>query len=852
MVMGSCSRSKDAITSRTYHRMVSKFNPLFNGEQALLKAQQSLRDAYEEDFDEILPVFIIGDEQAASAVKPDLEKAIEKGTKVISQHSMMIRNKQKNSFIDDSYLLIGMARYYDREYLKALETFNYVIQEFGKKDDEMRLRAEYWAARTETALENYLPAQARFDRIYRDEDLPKDLKGEVFAAYAQLEIDRNRRTNAYQLIIQAADRAPDKQREVRWLFIAAQLQESLGNDYEAGRLYQKVIKKGPPYNLLFNAQLNQARAFDPELQPRSEAFEKLEEMLEDDKNFDNRDKIYYVMAEVAEKLEEEDLVIYYLNRSIQTSTDNQEQKALSYLWLAELSFEAKEYPRAQAYYDSTFSTLPSDHPNYERIKALKESLGKLVDNLNIISEQDSLLNLATMSEAERLAVAEKIIEKIKEEEARKAQEAQQKAMEQMAFNNQGGANQPAALAGTGEANTTFYFYNPTLRSSGAAAFTQRWGNRRLADDWRRKNKKQIANEQQSQPGSSAGAKPDGEEEEDPRYQPETYLAEIPLSDSSQAISHQKIQEALYGNGLIYKEEILDMEAAEQSLLEILSRYPNYEEEAKVWYTLYRVNLLQEDQAEAEKYKNLVLTNYPNSQYAFLIKNDGKKSVDEAVVKAAYESAYQAFENKNYQRSLSEAREGYKKYNQTSFAPMFLMLQAMSEGYLGELKEYRASLEILVEAFPNTEQGQRAATMLGQLANEGEGEAQEGSAAVQYRSNFADMHRYVIMFKNKGGISNRVAIKLSDFNKKYYPNDRLRAKGILMGSEYAVVTVSGLPNKDRAMQYYQTLNNERALEQELLSIDFKQFVISNANFSTFYTNQDIKGYQEFFETNYQNQ
>ena len=66
----------------------------------------------------------------------------------------------------------------------------------------------------------------------------------------------------------------------------------------------------------------------------------------------------------------------------------------------------------------------------------------------------------------------------------------------------------------------------------------------------------------------------------------------------------------------------------------------------------------------------------------------------------------------------------------------------------------------------------------------------------------------------------------------------------------MVMVSGLPNKERALTYLTTLNNEKALERLLLSIDFKQFVISNANFTDFYKNQDVEGYQIFYQENYE--
>ena len=852
LLLARCSKTKDTFTARIYHEMVSKYNPLFNGEQALLKAQQTLEQSHEEDYDELLPVFLIGDEQSVSSIKPDLEKAIEKGSKVISQHSMMIRNRQKNDFIDDSYLLIGKARFYDRDFLKALETFNYVIQEFSA-EDEIRLEAELWAARTETALENFVIARERFERIYRDSDLPKKLKDDVYAAYAQLEIDRGRYSNAYQLITQAIEKSREKEQKMRWLYIAAQLQTRLANDYDASLLYKEVIKLNPPYEMLFNAQLSRARVYDVDLQDPDRVYDELRDMLEDEKNYDNRDKIYYVMAEVADKMEDPDQVVAFLNKSIQTSTKNAEQKALSYLWLAEINFEEKDYPTAQAYYDSTFSNLPKDHSRYERVKALKESLGKLVENLRVISLQDSLQNLAGMSEKQRMAVVEKIIDKIKEEEAQKELERQRAEMAQLAFNTGDGGGGMAGIAGTGKANEQFYFYNPTLRSTGASAFVQRWGNRKLEDNWRRENKTINAGSAGAANAESGSAGAGEDQKDDPRFDPETYLKDIPETEEQIAASHEKIQNALLDNALLYKEEIKDLFAAAGSLRELLERYPKYDNRARVWYMLYRVFKVQDDPNETERYKKLIFDNYPDSEYAYLIRKEGKdpEEVDNSVIKELYVKAYSGYEAKRYRASEKLAEEGFTKYPESEYGPRFLLLQALCTGYQKKEKEYIKLLEQVVARYPKTEAAAKAAAMLKKAAPEkgAQKEGGEKEKTVAYRTDFSSMHRFVVLFPNQRASANQITIKLTDFNTKYYPTDPLRAKSFMIGTQYQLVSVSGLPNKSRAQQYLKNLQNEKILETELLSVDYKQFVISNANFSKFYTNQDVEGYMEFYKDNY---
>ncbi len=855
-VLPSCSRTKDTFVARTYHRMVSKYNTLFNGEQALIKAELGMKSQNKDDFDKLLKIYPGRDEKGASAVKPDLELAIEKGTKVITNHSMMIENKQRNTYIDNAYLLIGKARFYDRDYMLALETFNYAIQEFRKP--EVRLEAELWAAKTETALGNFVAAKQRFEKIYGDRVLSKYINADVYASFAVLEIDQDRYLNAYQLLSQAADKTKNKEEELRWLYICGQLQSSLGNDFEASQLFSKVIRKGPPYELLFNAQLWQARSYDVDLMDESSAYEELEKMLKDDKNFDNRDRIYYVMAEVATKLENWEERESFLKQSIKVSTLNQVQKALSYLWLAEINFDNRAYENAQAYYDSTSKTLPNDHIKYPKVAQMVKSLGKLVKNLNTIALQDSLQSLAAKSPAEQEAIVKGIIEDIKEKEE-EAKRAENEALDNMAFNalndNSGGGLN--GLAGVGSANTEFYFYNPTLRSSGVGIFVGKWGNRKLEDNWRRADKATVQGAigtGENQDATAANANDAGEEELDPKYDPQTYLANLPNSAEKMQASHVLIQNAFLDNSIIYKEEIKDLKSAAASVLELLSRYSEYSARDRAWYILYRVYTIAENTEEATKYRELILKNYPNSEYAYLILNEGKEEepVNEKEAKAKYTIAFEAFEAKSYRKAQSLADAGFTEYEASRYGAKFLLLRAYAEGAQQKEETLIASLRKVLKRYPRTEESAEAKRILDVIDQQTETEGDEGKdkVAFNYKNDFSNKHRYVLVVPNKGGSSvNQLNIKLANFNSRYYPNDKLLVKSVLMGREKNIVMVSGLANKSRAEQFFTTLNNEKYLEKELLSVDFKQFVISNANFAEFYKREDVEGYLSFFDKNY---
>ena len=85
-----------------------------------------MSDSHEDDFTNILPIFMWGDENTAGAVAGDMERAIQKATKVITLHSITVKpefkngpqsEKQKelyamneyNKFVPGNYLLMGKA-----------------------------------------------------------------------------------------------------------------------------------------------------------------------------------------------------------------------------------------------------------------------------------------------------------------------------------------------------------------------------------------------------------------------------------------------------------------------------------------------------------------------------------------------------------------------------------------------------------------------------------------------------------------------------------------------------------------------------------------------------------------------
>ena len=92
------------------------YNVLYNGNLALEKGKKELAEKHTENYFEILEV----EPEVRSQIynlkgegNPDFDRAEEKAIKAIQRHSMVFDGKQKNRKIDDAYMLLGKARYYN-------------------------------------------------------------------------------------------------------------------------------------------------------------------------------------------------------------------------------------------------------------------------------------------------------------------------------------------------------------------------------------------------------------------------------------------------------------------------------------------------------------------------------------------------------------------------------------------------------------------------------------------------------------------------------------------------------------------------------------------------------------------
>ncbi len=843
----SCSTKKNTFTRRVYHNLTSHYNAYWNGNESFKAGVMELESKLHDDFNKILPVYLYGNKNEAQSVNPAMDKAIEKASLVIQQHSMKFGGKEYVRWIDDSYLLIGKAYFYKQEYISARRTFKYVIDEYP--ENEIKYSSMLWLAKTYNQMEEYEKSEPLLMSIYDLQDktqIPFKVTKELPMVLANMYILQEDYAKAIRYLYRGIELNNDRDTKTRLMFIMAQIQQHLDNLAEASKFYLKVIKRNPPYDMAFQAKINLAQSYESESGNKEQIVKTLNKMLKDIKNKEYRDQIYYALADVALKDGNDTLGIHFLKLSVATSETNNYQKATSSLRLADILFEIPDYQLSEAYYDTAVSSLPQDYPNYKEIKAKSLVLSDLVKNLTIIQLQDSLQNLARMPEEERLVVIDAIIEDYIEEEKRKMEEElfrQENALAQ--------ENSFASPGGTG----SWYFYNNALKSQGFNEFKQRWGSRKLEDLWRLVNKQMLSfgGEElyvsDTLQGDSARMVSSNPRERD------YYLKDIPVTEEDFVASDEKMIEAYFNLGRAYKEGLNNYPKAIEAYEILVSRFPDNEFLLKAYYDLYKIYQQLGDSARMENYKSLILNDFPDSDYAKVIINPNyfkELSEKENEAERLYERTYNAHLRDQYFLVINYSDRAIGQYPDSELIPKFLYLRALSVGRIEVKDSLVAQLQFIVSTYPKSDVKPLAESMLKQLTT--------GKAAVtaeqeeeEFPYSYAPNESQFVAFTVNSDSVNVPALKirLSDFNTKYFSLRKLKVNSIVLGPKKQIITVGNFGNKDDAMNYYELIKKDEYVISNLNPENYNLFVISAGNYPVFYKSKDTEQYMKFFVKYYLN-
>ncbi|MFC2086601.1 tetratricopeptide repeat protein [Bacteroidota bacterium] len=883
LVLVACSTEKNTIVTRSYHNLTGHYNIFFNGFESYNRGLEKQRESHQDNYSIILPLFIYSNEELALVSQSDMERTSKKSTKLIALHSITVNPKRKNGvltekekefynrneynkWVDDAYMLIGKAHFQRREFEEAIETFNFVINEF--KTQDIRFEALIWLMRTGVETEDYGRAEEVINQLRGNTRLPEALKGEFNVVYAQYLIDMKNYDQAIEKLEEALEMINKKWDKIRYTYVLSQLYEEIGNRDESYEIYKKITKMNPPYEMVFNAKVKMASLLDLETGESKEVKAELLKMLKDEKNKEYLDQIYYALGEIEFKEKNVDQAIQYFRKSSASSINNTTQQVKSFLRLGEIYFNRNDYFNSQTYYDSALTFITRDYPDYEEIFLNTRILTELVSNLNVIFFEDSVQRVATMSEAERDKLIDKLIEKVIEEEKRiAALQAQNKLDRYDMYNN---SNFNRNVTQTGK----WYFYNPSALSFGQSEFEKIWGKRKLEDNWRRKNKQSTSGAtdlaQTEQEDSVKTVVKKSYSRKDKRY----YLENLPFTEEKLILSNGRIAEALYNVGIIYYEKLNNNKKAIDRLDELVNRFPDSEYVLPAYYTLYLIYRDEGNLIKENYYKELIIRNYSNSNYAHVLSNPNYRAELEEEnrrLENLYEQTFNYYKNKNFEGVQENYLTASLNYTSNPIFNQFRYLNILSIGQTSNLRIFKDSVQQFIEDDPGEELSENAKGLLAKIKEEelavskeelkelleedeieqdnSEEKSESVKEEIAYTVNDDEPHKMILVLR-KPVDNNQLKFNLTSFLVDHYDIDKYPISTEELNVNYALFHISGILNKEEAIMFYELAKQQESLiMKDIDNQDAYFFMISESNFLLFMKDRSIRDYLIFFNRNY---
>ncbi len=892
LLLWNCSNSKNTWLSRNFQATQTRYNVSFNGKESYKEGIAAIYAANVDDYSKLIPIYPISNHANTSVATSQMDRAIEKANKAIKTHSIKKKPKKNpkktkdpkyqvfmsqeeyNTQIDEAWMLLGKAQFHKGEFLESMATFTYVVRHFSWLPNRVA-DARIWLARSYTEMGWYFEAENILDIANKDGVHPS-LSGEFAAARADLLIKQDKRKQAIPYLEVAVDKENKKKQLQRERFILAQLYALSGENAKAIQAYTKVIKSNPPFEMELNARINRAEANS---QNSTQAIKELNKMLRSSRYADNLDKIYVTLGEIYQREGNTKEAVKQYLLAIEKSKTGGFDKLNAMILLGDLYYSQKEYLKAQPYYEQAAMMMAPDNVDYNRVSTRSQQLSLLQQEVDIVHLQDSLQHLAKLTPEEQEAHVKQMIKKMQDEEKVQKEALEKEALRQanaaMAFDRESGGDEMSfpSIRPVGGMQGDWYFYNVTVVSSGKADFQNRWGARKLEDNWRRKSKLVLgtSTDPQTTQTNDGENQTDGIAQQNAESQSavntdvQFYLKQIPATEEQMHLSNEQIADALYNQAGIYSEELDDAPMAIAVYDEMMRRFPDHKRIPSLYYYRYRLSK-KANSDEAEQYRLALIEKYPESVYAkMLVSPDYAERM--AKMNMVQDSLYQASYFAYVKNDFSTVFSNYKTIKQDNplspLMPKFLFIKALSEGKTGNNAQLIEDLDTLIISYPQSDVAPMSKDILALIkqgsqiqAGSSHGtmlELREEQVTAETKAELKELHfevnktdRYIIgIFAPNEVDMNKLQFNVASYNFTGFMVKNFDIEIQRYNVKNNLLLVSLFDNWDEAKWYQNGLLTDSYVNSVVTSQGGKLFAVSENNYDLIKKGLPLNEYLDFY-------
>ncbi|MGO4773615.1 tetratricopeptide repeat protein [Flavobacterium sp. W22_SRS_FK3] len=732
----ACSTKRDTFLARNSHALSTKYNILYNGGIALDKGLTAIKGNNQDNFWKMLPIekMQIDDNisEQEKTKNPDFELAETKATKAIQKHSMNIGGREKNTQIDEAYLMLGKARYYDQRFIPALEAFNYILYKYPNSSNIYT--AKIWREKTNMRLGNDAIVIKNTKLLLKNTDLDKQTFSDANALLAEAFLNLEEKDSAVTKLKIAEKFSRINEDKARYRFILGQMYQEAEKRDSAIYFYNSVIdmNRKADRKYMMQAYAKKAQIFDYENGDQDLFIETYNKLVEDRENRPYYDILFFEMGVFFDKYKDKQNALEFYNKSLARKSKDSYLIASTYRNIGNMYFKNTDYTMAAKYYDSTLVKLDPKSREFASIEKNRKNLDNVIKYEGIAKRNDSIIMVKALPEIERKTYFENYIAELKKkDEAKRILEEKEKErlanIEQNtnssnaseAVNPQSTGNKsPIVMPGgfnppTGnDVASVFYFYNPSTVAYGKLQFRKMWGNRALSGNWRLSASKANINtaltDSISMKQDSLNALKDLIVIE--KYTTEFYEKQLPTTQVAMDSIGKERNFAYYQLGLIYKEKFKEYDLASSKFEQLLLNNPEEKWILPSMYNLYKIYQIT-NPARAERIKFDITANYPNSRYAQILNNTNPENGTNLSPEKEYEKWYKLFQEEQFDVVLDNIDNLINQFSGDEIVSKFELLKANTLGKVNGLASYKKSMEEVADNYPNSEEGKSAREIL---------------------------------------------------------------------------------------------------------------------------------------------
>ncbi len=836
-----CSIEQNSITSSSFHNLTAHFNGYFYAKEGALEVDKMILKSLDDDHNKILLLYPRLDTVLAKTYKKNTDE-------IIKMASISIQRHPNSRWVDDNYLMVGLARLYACDYQNAILTFKYV----NTKSQDLHLRhaALLNLVRTFTEMGDYDRAEEAFHFLEK-EKLNSTNQKKLYLEKANYYQIRNDYDNMVNNLSKADTLLKRKDRKGRIYFIVGQVYQKLGFNSEAYNFYRKCLATNPEYEIDFYARLNMAQVAQLGNKRDERVVRKqFDKLLKDSKNQEFKDKIYFELGEFEKKQNNLQEAIKDFKLSAHAGK-NKRVQGMAFLRIGQIDFDSlKKYKLAKSYYDSAVGALPKDYENLEAVKKRQSILGEFVKYTDAITLNDSLLFLASLDTAAVRHRLDSILNKNPKEVASSKKKKKKIRSQDNAPSIVSSLNTNA----TDDTNTSdWYFGSPDLVATGQNEFQRVWGSIPLEDNWRRSNRSTALSDASTPLAQQTTdkLKPDIHQEQKKEVKEDVVgkiISQLPTTDAQKKAALAKIEDAYFHLGDLYYFNLNEKDNAAESYERLLVRFPQSEHLPEVLYKLYLIHKEKND-GLADRYAQRLQNEFPTSTFARILINPDYIKETTALAekqKLMYKDAYALYQQNNLKPAMDKVNEALAS-GETTFLPQLEFLKILIMGRTEDVTRYQYELGEFIKKYPKEPLKNYAEQLV--ASSKTFLEKIEKAKGIQFNKELEGPHFFVVVYNSVDRLTNPVVDALEKFNKAEFSKLKLTTSNLGLEEKTLTMCVE-FPDKASVMSYYYKFLAQVATTRPFSDYKFYNFVITKDNFQIFWQTKSLDEYLTFFDKNYQ--